>query len=101
MSLKLKNDWNYIGDDRWDWELYLSSDNSSEMEKVESVKYILHPTFRNPVRTITDSSEGFRMKTIGWGTFEIKAFVYLKNGKKLKLSHYLQLEFDPKSGTST
>jgi len=101
MSLKLKNDWNYIGDDRWEWEIYLTSDNSDELEKVESVKYILHPTFDRPVRTITDSRGGFRMKTIGWGTFEISAFVYLKSGEKLKLSHHLQLEYNPKSGTSS
>jgi len=100
MNLKLKNDWNYKGDDRWDWEIYLDSDTPSVLEEVESVKYILHPTFKVPVRIINDSSQGFRLKTNGWGTFDIKAFVYLKNGKKIKLEHELELYYDPKSGTS-
>ncbi len=100
MSLKLKNDWKFVGDDRWDWDLYLDSDNPAELEEVESVKYILHPTFKNPVRTISDSSDGFRLKTNGWGTFKTKAFVYLKNGEKIKLEHELELHSDPESGTS-
>lgn len=100
MNFKLKNDWNYVGDDRWDWEIYLESENPSDLEQVESVKYILHPTFRVPVRTIKDRTEGFRLKTNGWGTFTIKAFVYMKNGKKIKLEHVLKLQYEPESGTS-
>lgn len=100
MSYKLKNDWKYVGDERWDWELYLDSDNPDELAEVESVKYILHPTFKNPIRIIDDSSGGFRLKTNGWGTFDTKAFVYLKNGKKVKLEHELELQFEPESGTS-
>jgi transcription initiation factor IIF auxiliary subunit len=100
MSIKLKNDWKYKGDDRWNWELYIASDNKSELEKVDSVKYILHPTFKNPVREITDKSDGFRLKSNGWGSFEVKAFVYFKNGKKMKLVHELELYYDPEQGSS-
>ncbi len=100
MSIKLKNNWQYKGDDRWDFELYLDSDNPEELTNVESVKYILHPTFKKPVRTIKDSSEGFKLKSNGWGTFDTKAFAYLKNGKKIKLEHYLELNYEPDSGTS-
>jgi transcription initiation factor IIF auxiliary subunit len=100
MSLKLRNDWNYVGDDRWDWEVYLVGDKPKELAAVDYVKYILHPTFPNPIREIHDRSRGFRLKTNGWGSFEIKAFVYLKNGKKLDLKHNLTLYYDPPSGTS-
>jgi transcription initiation factor IIF auxiliary subunit len=101
MSLKLKNDWKYVGDDRWDWSLYLDSDDPAEIQEVESVKYILHPTFKSPIRTVSDPSEGFRLNTNGWGSFDTKAFVYLKDGKKIKLMHELQLSHDPKTGTSS
>ncbi len=100
MSIKLKNNWDYKGDDRWGWELYLDSNTKTELEQVESVKYILHPTFSNPIRIIKDRSQGFRLKASGWGTFEIKAFIYFKNGKKIKLEHELELNYEPKSGTS-
>ena len=60
MSIKLKNDWHYKGNDRWDFELYLDSDKPEELSQIESVKYILHPTFQKPVRTVSDSAKGFR-----------------------------------------
>lgn len=100
MSLKLKNDWNYKGNDRWDWEVYLVSEDPKELEEVEEVKYILHPTFRQPIRVIDKSTGDFRLKTNGWGTFQIRAFAYLKGGGKLKLEHELDLEYDPSSGSS-
>jgi transcription initiation factor IIF auxiliary subunit len=100
MSLKLKNDWKYKGDDRWNWEIYLTSEKQSELDGVNSVKYILHSTFKDPVREIKDSAGGFRLKSNAWGSFEVKAFVYFKNGKKIKLKHDLELYYDPEQGSS-
>jgi transcription initiation factor IIF auxiliary subunit len=37
---------------------------------------------------------GFEIKTQGWGTFELKAFVHFKDGTKQKLTHELQLELE-------
>ena len=100
MTIKLKNNWHYRDGDRWDWELYLDSEMPEELDAVESVKYILHPTFPNPIQTIDDRSDGFRLKTNGWGTFETQAFVYLKNGEKIKLVHDLELQYEPAEGDS-
>ena len=100
MKFKLKNDWEYMGEDRWDWEVYLVSDNPADLDAVDSVKYILHPTFANPIRIIKDREDGFRLKTNGWGTFEITAFVNFKSGEKLKLEHDLALSYDPPRGSS-
>lgn len=100
MSLKLKNDWNYKGNDRWDWEVYLVGEDPKELEDVQEVKYILHPTFRQPIRIIDKSTGDFRLKTNGWGTFQIRAFAYFKGGDKVKLEHELYLAYDPLSGTS-
>lgn len=100
MSLRLKNDWKYIGDDRWDWDVYLASDDPTELDNVEDVKYVLHPTFPNPIRVVTNRQEGFRLKTNGWGTFSITAFVRFKDGDKIKLVHELDLNYNPPSGSS-
>lgn len=100
MRLRLRNEWNYADNDRWDWEVYLFSDNPSDLDSVEYVKYILHPTFPNPVRIVKDRANGFRLRTKGWGTFLIRAFVYLKNGDKIKLEHSLDLKYDPPRGSS-
>ncbi len=101
MNIRLKNDWKYVGDDRWNWEIYIVSDNLKDLNQVVSVKYILHDTFPNPLRTIKSPEGGFRLKTNGWGTFLIKAFVNLKKGEKIKLEHYLKLAYDPPEGSSS
>lgn len=100
MSIRLKNYWNYVGNDRWDWEVYVDSDSLSELEDIDHVKYILHSTFPDPIRIVREKNDGFRLKTNGWGTFLIRAFVYFKGGSKLKLEHTLQLASDPPKGTS-
>ncbi len=100
MKIQLKNDWKYVGDDRWKWELYLVSDEPNGLSEIDSVKYMLHPTFKNPIRVVNDPEGGFRLKTNGWGTFTINAFVYFKNGKKVKMKHELDLRYEPSSGTS-
>lgn len=100
MSLRLRNDWKYVGDDRWDWEVYLVGDDPKELQSVDNVKYVLHSTFQNPIRVINEPQGGFRLKTNGWGTFLITAFVAFKSGKKIKLKHLLQLNYNPARGSS-
>ncbi len=100
MSLKLKNKWNYRGDDRWRWEAFLDDEGSGELKDVESVEYILHPTFRNPIRRIEDPEGGFSLNTEGWGVFDLKAFAQMKDGSMRPLSHLVKLEYDPPTGVS-
>jgi transcription initiation factor IIF auxiliary subunit len=100
MSLKLRNSWEYKGNDWWAWEAFLDDGGSGELTKVESVEYVLHPTFPKPVVTITDPKNGFVLRTSGWGTFNLTAFVNMKNGKRQKLTHLLELELEPTSGKS-
>jgi hypothetical protein len=38
------------------------------------------------------------MDTAGWGTFELKAIVHLKNGRQELLTHEIKLEESPKTG---
>ena len=40
------------------------------------------------------------MRTAGRGTFPLKAFVHLRNGQKLELTHEIVLFGDPPRGTS-
>jgi transcription initiation factor IIF auxiliary subunit len=100
MSLRIRNKWHYKGKDWWDWEAFLDDDGSGELRNVDYVEYILHPTFASPLRKITNPRGGFIIKAAGWGTFELAAFVYTKDGKKRKLTHLLKLKFDPKEGVS-
>jgi transcription initiation factor IIF auxiliary subunit len=100
MAIRIKNTWNYIGQDRWKWEAYIDDGGSGELNKIEFVEYVLHPTFPDPIRKVNSREDNFRMRTNGWGTFELKAFVYKKDGTKEKLEHEIQLEYEPVSGVS-
>ena len=100
MALKLRNRWNYKGDERWRWEAFLDDEGSGELGNVQSVEYILHPTFPNPIIRVSDPHEGFALKTEGWGEFDLKAFALMKDGSKQTLSHNIRLEYDPPTGTT-
>lgn len=100
MALKLRNRWHHKGDDWWAWEAFLDDDGSGDLAKVKYVEYILHPTFTPPVQKVTDPMGGYALKTEGWGTFELKAFVHLKDGTKQKLKHDIVLEQQPSEGVS-
>lgn len=99
MALILRNSWHYKGGDWWQWEAFLVDEGSGELEQVDYVEYVLHPTFPNPIRRVDDPEGGFILKTAGWGTFRLKAFVHTKDGEKRKLTHDLQLLRTPPEGT--
>lgn len=100
MTLKLRNDWKYKGNDWWEWGAFLSDEGSGELSNVEFVEYVLHETFPEPIRRIDKPDDGFRLDAQGWGTFVLKAFVHFKDGKKTKLKHEIQLQYEPKMGQS-
>ena len=100
MSLKLRNNWKYNGNDSWSWAAFLDDQGSGEMDKVDHVEYILHPTFRNPIRRVDTKEDGFKLATTSWGTFDLKAFVHFKDGSKKKLTHEIELQENPEAGIS-
>lgn len=100
MRLKIKNKWQYKGNDRWDWQAFVDDQGSGELQNVKSVQYVLHPTFPNPIREMKTPENQFELRTNGWGVFELKAFVNMKDGKKIKLTHMLDLRYDPEDGIS-
>jgi transcription initiation factor IIF auxiliary subunit len=100
MSLRIRNKWQYKGNDRWDWEAFLEDEGTGELDRVESVEYVLHPTFPNPIRRVNTPQNQFALRTNGWGTFQLKAFVNLKGGKRVKLTHELEMSHEPASGVT-
>ena len=98
MNIRLRNSWEYKGDDRWNWRVFLDDDGTGDIEKVAFVEYILHPTFPNPRRRITDRENNFSLKSNGWGVFLIRAFANTKEGEKIRLEHELHLSYDPEKG---
>lgn len=58
---------------------------------VESVEYFLHPTFKQPRRTVfrTPSNPHCKLTTWAWGVFELEARVHDKRGTVQRLVHFL------------
>ena len=72
MPLSIHQASTYVGGDRWRWSVWLEGPHE-ELDSIDHVTYILHPTFHEPVREIRDRSPKFRLDTSGWGTFTIHA----------------------------
>jgi len=98
MSLLLKNSSSYAGKrgntDWWNWTAFIESTPPDSLDVIDYVEYHLHPTFRNPVRRVRTSTDGFAFKTSGWGVFELRARVVFKDPSRSSavLSHFLEFE---------
>src|SRR5687767_4935045 len=99
MALKLKNRWEYVDDDWWNWEAFIDG-TPNELDQIKEVEYILHPTFVEPVRKVRARATKFCMQTEGWGAFKLKAYVTKKDGNTIKLEHEIQLQKRPPEGES-
>ena len=75
----------------FDWSVYLEPVDRgiNILNQIESVKYHLHPTFPDP-KPITNANNNFKLDANGWGEFEIKADIKLKNGQKITKYHWLK-----------
>jgi transcription initiation factor IIF auxiliary subunit len=95
MPLAIQQESSYEGHDYWKWSVWLEG-APGELDEVDHVRYILHPSFHKPVREVYDRASKFRMDTGGWGTFTILAKAYLKDGREVALQHDLELLYpDP------
>lgn len=90
MSLKIAQDFDYKGNDWWEWSVWIDG-TEPELDEISQVEYTLHPTFPKPVRTITDRPSKFRLKTAGWGVFTVYAKAAHKDGRETLLEHDLEL----------
>lgn len=98
MALSIQQSQKYLGKDRWQWSVWLEG-QAEELDTIDHVTYILHPTFLDPVRTISDRASQFRLDTSGWGTFTIHAVAAHRDGRETRLSHELILQYP--DGTPT
>ncbi len=98
MGLEINQGFQYQGEDWWRWWVWLEGADD-ELDLVQEVTYILHPTFVNPVRTKRSREDKFRLETAGWGTFTIYAKVLHKSGEVSDLQHDLVLRYE--DGTPT
>ncbi len=75
----------------WTWAVWLAGP-PEVLAEVEAVEYILHPTFPDPVRKVTDRDTNFRLEARGWGEFQLKARVHIDDSEDILLEHWLELD---------
>lgn len=90
MTLRIAQDFQYVGNDYWKWRAWIEGD---ELDQVEQVVWILHPSFAKPRITVKTRDNGFRIDASGWGTFLLRADLALKGGGTRALRHSLVLEY--------
>lgn len=89
MNLFVAQSQKYEGDQWWRWSLWIDGP-AEDLDRIQSVTYTLHPTFPEPIRTVTDRASKFQLRCSGWGVFRIPVKVRLKSGETLELAHQLQ-----------
>lgn len=85
-------------DDRWRWRVWIDA-SSEELDRIQMVRYELHPTFPKPVRIVRDRSSKFSLASSGWGEFLLHASIRFKTSEDdLRLAHWLRLSSRPVEG---
>lgn len=73
-ATKVEKDW-------YEWSIELESAPVG-LNKVKEVEYILHPTFRDRIRTVRSAERKFKLESEGWGEFDIAVNVYYRTGEE-------------------
>jgi len=69
-----------------DIENSFSSKSPYQLDDISFVKYELHPSYLEPIRTSSDRRNNFELKVWTYGFFPIKAIIYLKLGTSLTIN---------------
>lgn len=98
MALSIQQSQEYASRDFWRWAVWIDGPDE-ELDSIDHVVYILHPTFHHPVREVHDRATKFRLETSGWGTFTLHAKAVHTDGRETVLAHELELLYP--DGTPT
>lgn len=76
---------------RWEWVAFINAP-PEVLEQIDYVEYLLHPTFQPSVVRVRErgASQPFAMKAVGWGTFQLRLRVVMKDGSSYNLTHQLR-----------
>lgn len=90
LPIKTQNVAVSVGKNRWKWTVFIQG-SSNVLDQIRCVEYT--PTFPKPVQEVSErgpDSRAFALSAIGWGTFQIRIRVFLRNGQVQELTHDLR-----------
>src|SRR5262245_27266794 len=79
------------GYDWYEWCVFVD-EPENVVRQIGSVEYVLHPTFPEPVRLLTDKETRFALFSSGWGGFRIGVTLAFEDGQKVSGSYHLRLK---------
>ena len=72
--------------------IWVDADEPEMLRDLASVTYHLHPTFRDPIKIISDAKQKFLLATTCWGEFNMYAEIHFKTGRPpLRVERYIDL----------
>ena len=85
------------GHERYHVWLWLDEDDRI-LDRVESVEYELHPTFKNRIRGSASRSNKFSITFWAWGEFDVAIRVHMRDGSIREATHSLHFELPADTG---
>lgn len=70
------------------WRVWVDEDPTI-LDQIESVEYLLHPTFLRPRRISKDRVHNFELVSAGWGQFWIEVTIVFKDFHEEQISYWL------------
>ena len=99
MTFKIAQDATPADQSHWRWSVWLEAPKE-ELNTVKDVLWKLHPSFSPSAVRVNSRKTGFRLKSSGWGEFEIQAEIHRLNGEKISLRHWLRFNQTAKKSRS-
>jgi transcription initiation factor IIF auxiliary subunit len=93
---KIFQDVTYANDQLWNWSVWIDA-AKVDLDKIDYVRYRLHPSFPDPEREVHERSSGFRLSDRCKESFTIYVEVVLLDKKVIKLTHQLALQYSSRS----
>jgi YEATS family len=69
--------------------VWVDSDYPEALAQIQNVTYHLHPSFKEPNRTVSASESEFALATSAWGQFMLHATVKMKDGSSVNIERYI------------
>lgn len=92
MKLAIAQDHQYAGSDFWNWRAWIEG-KPAELDRIEKVKWFLHPSFSPSIVVSRDRGTGFRLERSGWGSFTLRAEVRCVDASEQTLRQPLKLYY--------
>jgi transcription initiation factor IIF auxiliary subunit len=80
----------------YNWTLYISADDAI-LQNINQVVYTLHPSFPNPVQTVSTRGGhcAFAFSSNSWGEFKVGVKITFKDGNEVNFEYWLNLLNNP------